>query len=341
LHLARFGIIEALYHFTMNLSDTELIEAIVDAVTVTDLLGYTKLHTGKVRDIYEHGDNNILISTDRHSSFDRQLPPIPFKGQVLNSLSAFWFRELKDIFPNHLIATPDPAVAVVKKATVFPVEFVVRGYMTGSTDTSIWQNYQNGVRDYCGHKLPEGLQKNEPLPENIVTPTTKPYVGHDELITPAEIIQCELMTKQQWDKVKDASLRLFKAGQQHAAKQGLILADTKFEFGIEKNTGEILLIDEILTADSSRYWKTDSYEQRLKNGEEPESFDKEFLRLWYRDNCDPYSEAELPPLPNQIRVRMAQLYFEAYEAITGEKLEPQLGGAARIQKNLDEYFANK
>ena len=312
---------------------------ITEAIGSIELGGYTPVHSGKVRDAFRRDGTRFIVTSDRQSAFDRILTTIPFKGQILNRISAFWFAQTQPTIPNHLVAVPDPAVSVVRGARVFPVEMIVRGYMTGSTDTSVWMNYKNGVREYCGVHLPEGMHKNEPFAAPIITPTTKPTTGHDELISPEEILYRELMTAEEWEVVSAAALEIFLAGQAHAAQQGLILVDTKFEFGRDMESGEIILVDEVLTPDSSRYWMASSYDERLRAGEEPQSFDKEFLRLWYQQRCDPYHDAELPPAPDELRAKLASIYAEAYELITGEAFVPELGGVARIQKNLDTYFA--
>lgn len=312
---------------------------IPNAVSRIELKGFTKVHSGKVRDTFEKNDKRIIVTTDRQSAFDRILTSVPFKGQVLNSTSAHWFDQTKDIVKNHLIATPDSAVSIVRPAKVFPVEFIVRGYMTGSTDTSVWKNYEKGMRQYCGITLPEGMKKNQAFAKPIITPTTKPETGHDELISIEEIVKRKLMTQAQWDEVSEYAMQIFLRGQQIVSEKGLILVDTKFEFGQDTKTGEILLVDEVLTPDSSRYWQQETYETRLSEEKEPESFDKEFLRLWYADNCDPYADKELPDAPPELVAKLSQKYMAAYEMITGNIFEPANGGEKRIQKNLDEYFA--
>ncbi len=311
------------------------------AIASVELSGYDKIHSGKVRDMFAKDDVSIIVTTDRQSAFDRILTTIPFKGQILNSISAFWFEQTEDIVPNHLLAVPDPAVSIVRKAKVFPVEMIVRGYMTGSTDTSVWMNYKQGVREYCGVSLPEGMTKNEPFKTPIITPTTKPQTGHDELISPDEIIARKLMTAEEWQQVSEYALQIFARGQAVAKQRGLILADTKFEFGRALDTGEIVLIDEVLTPDSSRFWMAATYADKISAGEEPQSFDKEFLRLWYQERCNPYADEELPAAPDELRAKLASIYAEAYELITGTDFVPELGGSSRIQKNLDEYFASR
>ncbi|QQS59755.1 phosphoribosylaminoimidazolesuccinocarboxamide synthase [Candidatus Peregrinibacteria bacterium] len=323
----------------MSISQEFLLEHANSTLSSLKISGYEKIASGKVREIYRHHNKNILITTDRQSAFDRILASIPFKGQVLNRLSAYWFEQTKDIISNHLLAVPDASVAVVRPVSIFPVEFVVRGYMTGSTDTSVWKNYEKGVREYCGNHLPEGMQKNEPFLEPIITPTTKSE-KHDILISREEIIAQKLITAEEWEEVSQAAFALFTRGQKMVKEKGLLLVDTKFEFGRDKKTGEILLADEVLTPDSSRYWFAETYESCFFAGKEPESFDKEFLRLWFTERCDPYHDEILPEAPPELVVKLAKLYITAFEMITGENFTPEVGGSERIQKNLDEYFAN-
>src|SRR3990167_10458988 len=242
-----------------------------------DFLGKKK--TGKVRDIYIQPERLILITTDRHSSFDRIIAHIPRKGQVLNQISGFWFRVTADIVPNHVIAIPDHNVTVAKKFKTVPVEAVVRGYLTGVTDTAIWTRYSSGQRDFGGVTLPDGMKKNQELPSPIFDPTTKEDT-HDRAISPAEMIAEGLITKDLFEEIKMTAIALFIRGQEVAAKQGLILVDTKYEFGTDER-GRLVLIDEIHTPDSSRFWQLTSYEERIGKGKEPEYFDKEFLRLWF------------------------------------------------------------
>ncbi|KAG7355646.1 phosphoribosylaminoimidazole-succinocarboxamide synthase [Nitzschia inconspicua] len=272
---------------------------------------------GKVRDRIHVNDKIIaLVTTDRQSGFDRQLALVPFKGAVLNLTSAFWFEQTKHIIPNHIVAVPHPYVTIAKKCQPFPIEFVVRAYMTGSTDTSIWKNYQNGVRNYCGHALPEGMVKNQKLPTgNLLTPTTKEE-EHDRPISAKEIVDEKWMTQEDWDVCAKAALEVFALGQEIAAKHGLILVDTKYEFGRDLETGEILLIDEVHTPDSSRYWLASSYEERIAAGMEPENIDKEFLRLWFREQCDPYKDKVLPEAPRDLVLELSRRYITLYEMIT-------------------------
>lgn len=287
------------------------------------------IHRGKVRDTYMVGsdvslqeeegskeDVLVVVTTDRQSAFDRVLANVPFKGQVLNQTAQWWFEKTKHIVPNALLSVPDPNVSIMAKCKVFPVEFVVRGYMTGSTSTSLWTHYKNGERAYCGNVLPEGMSKNQKLERNIITPTTKAE-DHDVPVTPQEVVQMGYMNQEDWDYTSQKALELFAFGQQEAAKRGLILVDTKYEFGKDKD-GNILLIDEMHTPDSSRYWLHSSYEERFRKGMEPENIDKEFLRLWFVDHCDPYNDDKLPEAPAELVTELSRRYVLLYEMITGE-----------------------
>ncbi len=299
-----------------------LLDAIPECVTATDLPLSAK-YPGKVRDTYDLGDGRLLlVTTDRQSGFDRMLGAIPFKGQVLNRTSLYWFDQTRGIVPNHVLSSPHANALIARKCEVLRIEFVVRGYMTGSTDTSIWTQYQKGIRNYCGHPLPEGMKKNQPLPANIVTPTTKEH-AHDRPITGEEIVAEGWMTARQWETTSARALELFAFGQKLAAERGLILADTKYEFGIAPD-GEVLLIDEIHTPDSSRYWLADSYAERLAAGQEPNMIDKEFFRLWFRERCDPYKDAVLPEPPDDLIAELASRYIQLFEKITGTAFEPDL-----------------
>ncbi|KAK9735468.1 hypothetical protein RND81_04G207300 [Saponaria officinalis] len=292
------------------LSETNLID------TVPDLMSVTR---GKVRDIYDGGDFLVLVTTDRQSAFDRVLASIPFKGQVLNETSLWWFDQTRHITPNAVLSVPDKNVTIAKKCTIFPVEFVVRGFVTGSTDTSLWTVYKNGVRNYCGNAIPEGLVKNQRLEKNILTPTTK-AADHDVPVIPDEIVERGLMTKDDYDDVSRKALSLFEYGQGVAREHGLILVDTKYEFG-KTSDGTIVLVDEVHTPDSSRYWIANSYEERFQRGQEPENIDKEFLRLWFKDHCNPYEDEVLPEAPEELVCELAWRYIFLYETITGAKFE--------------------
>ena len=315
--------------------DKPTIEKNIDRVLrETNLPNLGTKKVGKVRDIYYKDDKIILVSTDRHSSFDRIIAHIPFKGQALNQITKFWFEQTKDIVPNHAISYPDPNVIVAKKCKTLPIEMVIRGYITGVTGTSLWTHYKDGKRDFGDFVLPDGLKKNQKLSEPLLTPTTKSD-EHDRPITSAEIVSEGLMTKELWDKVADITKKLFTRGQEIATSKGLILVDTKYEFGLDEN-GEAFLIDEIHTPDSSRYWKLNTYDERFSKGEEPEYFDKEFLRLWFKDNCDPYNDPTLPEAPAEMRAEMASRYIQICEQLTGIKFEVDLNTPIeeRIRKNL-------
>jgi phosphoribosylaminoimidazole-succinocarboxamide synthase len=300
----------------------ELIAAIPGCLVETDLPLAAK-YPGKVRDTYDLGDGRLLlITTDRQSGFDRMLGAIPFKGQVLNRTSMYWFEQTRGIIGNHVLSSPHANALIARKCTVLPIEFVVRGYLTGSTDTSVWTAYQKGVRSYYGTVLAEGMKKNEPLPRNLVTPTTKEK-EHDRPITAEEIVAEGWLTQAQWDLASGKALELFAFGQAMAAERGLMLVDTKYEFGVAVD-GEILLIDEIHTPDSSRYWLADSYAERVAAGLEPDMIDKEFFRLWFRERCDPYKDAVLPVAPDTLIAELAARYIQLFEKITGTGFEPDL-----------------
>ena len=307
-----------------------------NCLTKTNLSAGVK-YGGKVRDRYELEDRLVLITTDRQSAFDRILAAIPFKGQVLNQTSAWWFEQTKDIIPNHVINIPDPNATVARKCTVFPIEFVVRGYITGSTSTSLWTVYNSGDREYCGNVLPDGLVKNQKLDTNMLTPTTKEE-HHDRPISPSEIVNEGWMSQEDWDYCSGKAVELFTFGQKIAAENGMILVDTKYEMGRDED-GHIMLIDEIHTPDSSRYWLADSYEARISAGKEPENIDKEFLRLWFVDNCDPYNDKVLPDAPEELVIELSKRYIQLYEMITGKTFsfpDHEIPINNRIQQNLSE-----
>ena len=313
--------------------EQQIKEQISHTLGKTDFPKLGRKYTGKVRDVYVAEDKLFLIATDRQSAFDRILARIPFKGQVLTQTSAFWFEKTKDIIPNHVINVPDPNVVVCKKLKVFPVEVVVRGYITGVTSTSAWVAYEKGERNFCGNILPEGLKKNQKFKTPIITPTTKSD-EHDEKISGEEIIKRKLMTKKQWDFVADKALKLFERGDEIAAKNGLILVDTKYEFGYDEK-GNIFLIDEIHTPDSSRFWIKESYGERFKKGDEPENIDKEFLRLWFTKHCDPYKDKTLPEAPEELVIELSRRYIKLYEMVTRKDFKAEPGDVKkRIEKNL-------
>lgn len=298
-------------------------------------------HSGKVRESYDLPDGRrILIATDRLSAFDRILTAIPFKGQVLTQSARYWFEATRDLCPNHALDYPDPNVVVGRRLDILPVEMVVRGYLAGTTGTSILTLYRQGRRRMYGLTLPDGLRPNQALPEPVITPTSKAAAGgHDEPLSPEEILGRGLLTPAQWEEVSAHALALFERGQAMAAGRGLILADTKYEFGTDAE-GRILLADEIHTPDSSRYWLAESYEARFADGERPESFDKDFVRSWVAERCDPYRDP-IPEIPQELVLATAEVYVRAYERITGEAFrlpEDDRPILERVRANLAPYF---
>ena len=308
----------------------------IEVLKETDFTFLGEKKTGKVRDIYIQPDRLVLVTTDRHSSFDRIIAHIPWKGQVLNQISAWWFEQTTDIIPNHVLAVPDPNVTVGKKMKMVPVEAVMRGYLTGVTDTAIWTRYLKGERTFGGVTLPEGMKKNQKLPVPVFDPTTKEE-GHDRTITPEQMISEGLITKELFDEVRETATKLFLRGQAIAAERGLILVDTKYEFGLDEK-GTLVLIDEIHTPDSSRFWQTEGYDDAMAKGEQPKSFDKEFLRLWFKENCDPYKDATLPEAPPELVEELSRRYIQMYEQITGEKfVHGETPVIPRMERNLKPY----
>lgn len=293
---------------------------------------------GKVRDSYVDPPSGkrerTLVVTDRVSCFDVVVGTIPLKGQILNQMAAFWFEQTRDLVPNHLLAVPDPSVSVVKECKTLPVEFVMRGYLTGATSTSIWTAYERGEREYCGHRLPDGLQRHEKLAAPLLTPTTKAEHGdHDELSSRAALLESGTISEAHYDGAHQIAQRLFAEGQRYAEKQGLILVDTKYEMGLDED-GEIIVIDEIHTPDSSRYWRSETYEAALSKGESPKAIDKEYVRLWLGEQG--YKGDGPPPiLPNEIRVEAAVRYISAFEQVSGRPFVPNFEDPTdRIQRNL-------
>jgi phosphoribosylaminoimidazole-succinocarboxamide synthase len=297
----------------------DIVQANIDNCLTKTNIGYPLEYQGKVRDRIDLGKYYALITTDRQSAFDRILASIPFKGQVLNETAAWWFKKTDHIIKSHVIDVPHPNVTIAEKANPFPIEFVVRGYVTGSSNTSLWTHYQNGVREYCGIALPEGLKKNSKLASPIITPTTKEE-NHDRPISPKEIIDERWMSKEHWEEASQKALDLFNFGKKESSKNGLILVDTKYEMGLNQND-EIIVLDEIHTPDSSRYWLRDTYKERLASRQEPQNIDKEFLRLWFKENCDPYQDEQLPEAPSELVVELSIRYIYLYEKITGQKFK--------------------
>jgi len=277
---------------------------------------------GKVRDWYTlPGGRRLLVTTDRLSAFDKVLACIPYKGQVLNQLSAWWFDKTRDVIGNHLLSLPDPNAAEVIEVQPYPVEVIVRGFITGVTKTALWYRYSLGERSIYGYTFPEGLKKNQPLPQPIITPTTKGGpTGHDEWLTVAEVVTHGFVSAAEWEQITDAALALFARGQEISTRAGMILVDTKYEFGRAPD-GRIVLIDEVHTPDSSRFWKTSSYPQRLSAGQEPESFDKEVVRLGYVARGYQGS-GEPPAMPPDFWAEASALYIQSFEVLTGESFTP-------------------
>jgi phosphoribosylaminoimidazole-succinocarboxamide synthase len=316
------------------LTDSFLAAHLADALAEVDIPFLGARTQGKVRDIYRRGDQLILVTTDRLSAFDRILGLVPFKGQVLTQLSAFWFEQTADLIGNHLVAVPDPNVTIARACTPLPVEVVVRGYITGVTTTSLWYQYSLGSRHIYGMDFPDGLQKNDALPAPIITPTTKARDGgHDERITGDEIVAQGLVSASQWAQICAAAVAVFRRGQEIAQRGGLILVDTKYEFGLDAS-GNVVLIDEIHTPDSSRFWLAGTYEQRHAAGLEPDNFDKEFIRLYYAAHGY-RGEGDPMPLPPDVAIQAAGRYIRTYEMLTRRTFEPgDLPAAARIAHNL-------
>jgi phosphoribosylaminoimidazole-succinocarboxamide synthase len=276
---------------------------------------------GKVRENYDLPDGRrLLIATDRLSAFDRALTTIPLKGQALTQMARFWFDATADICPNHVLAYPDPNVVLCRRLSIMPVEIVVRGYLAGTTSTSIWPMYKAGMRRMYGIDFPEGMRQNQALARPVITPTTKAAMGgHDEPLSADDVIGRGLLTPAQWETVSRYALALFDRGGSMARSRGFILADTKYEFGFD-SAGTIVLADEIHTPDSSRYWRLASYRQRFEAGDRPESLDKDVVRDWVVARCDPYEE-EIPEIPDDLRLRTAAVYVDAFETMTGRKFD--------------------
>jgi phosphoribosylaminoimidazole-succinocarboxamide synthase len=311
------------------LAHNDLLNAIPNTVDNVTVPALGERIQGKVRDIYRHNNQRILITTDRVSAFDRILGLIPYKGQVLNQLSAWWFKQTLDIVNNHLVTVPDPNVMIVREADALPVEVVVRGYITGVTDTALWTLYKNGDREPYGIPLPDGLQKNDPLPRPIITPTTKAAHGHDERITSAEVIERGLMDADTWQAVQKAALAVFQRGQELANRAGLILVDTKYEFGLID--GEVTLIDEIHTPDSSRYWTRTSYDAGT-----PQNISKEFLREWFK-KAGYTGDGSPPTMPDDFVAKVAARYIQAYEQLLQDEFVPgEQPATDRIERTLNQ-----
>ena len=302
----------------------------------TNFSGLGTRYEGKVRDNYTTADGRrILVSTDRLSAFDVVLGTIPYKGQVLNQLAQYWFGETAGIAPNHVLSVPDPNVTIGRECAPLNAEFVMRAYITGVTSTSIWAAYEKGAREFCGHPLPNGMRKNERLPRSLLTPSTKAAKGgHDVSVSRAELLASGAVSEEDFARAAAIAESLFSFGQTRAAERGLILADTKYELGRAPN-GEIVVIDEIHTPDSSRYWFAEDYEERLARDEEPRGLDKEYVRRWLVSERGYRGDGPPPTLPDEVRLEAARRYIATFELVTGRAFVPEPEEPAlRIARNL-------
>ncbi len=295
-----------------------------------DLPALGQLYRGKVRDNYTRGDRIVMVTTDRVSAFDHVLGTIPFKGEVLSRLTAFWFEKVKDIAPTHLVDIPDPSVMVVKKAKPLPIEIVIRGYITGS----LWRDYQSGKASAYGIAWPGGLKKDQPFDAPVITPSTKEEYGkHDEPISEQAILDRKIVAPEVWREATAIAHRLFARGQEWARSRGLILVDTKYEMGIAD--GKLVVIDEIHTPDSSRYWIADGYADRFAKGVDQEMLDKENIRQWLIKEHGFSGHGKPPPLSDEVRVMLARKYIEVFERLTGQGFASEVGSVEeRIKRNL-------
>jgi phosphoribosylaminoimidazole-succinocarboxamide synthase len=317
------------------ISQNELLKLIPQALSETHLPLQGR-ESGKVRDWYDlTNGQRLIVTTDRLSAFDRILARVPYKGQVLNQLSAWWFEQTKSIIANHLISIPDPNAAIVRKVNPIAVEVIVRGYITGVTSTALWHRYSLGERNIYGYDFPEGLRKNQRLPEPIITPTTKGGdTGHDERLTCAEVVEKGILDEATWNQVQAAALAIFKRGQELAAKTELILVDTKYEFGLTDD-GQVILIDEVHTPDSSRFWRLNAYKKLFDEGKEPENFDKEFIRLAYTEKGY-RGDGKIPAMPDELWAAASRRYIAIYEMLTSKTFVPgDYPIEERLLKNLE------
>lgn len=298
-------------------------------------------YKGKVRENYDLPDGNrIIIATDRISAFDRILAAIPFKGAVLTQTARYWFEKTSDVCPNHVVSYPHPNVVIGNRLDILPVEIVVRGYLAGTTSTSVLTKYKAGERTMYGVTLPDGMRDNQKLDAPLITPTSKEFDGgHDEPLSPQEILDKRLLTPAQWETVSNYALALFQRGQELSARNGLILADTKYEFGTDRD-GNIILADEIHTPDSSRYWIADGYDAAFAAGKRPKSFDKDFIRAWVVERCDPYKDA-IPEIPEDLILQTSDVYLQAYKMITGKSFVRDMAPnpLETIRAALAPYFS--
>ncbi|HEY5090544.1 MAG TPA: phosphoribosylaminoimidazolesuccinocarboxamide synthase [Polyangia bacterium] len=311
-----------------------LVAQLGKTLDATDFPELGEKYEGKVRDCYVKDGRRTLIVTDRLSAFDVVLGTIPFKGQVLNQMAAFWFEATADLVPNHVINVPDPSVMVARECQLLPVEFVMRAYMTGVTSTSIWTHYQNGARTFCGHDLPDGMRQNQALPKAILTPSTKAEKGdHDRSVSRAEILEMGVLSADDFDRAAEMCARVFAFGRQEALRRGLILVDTKYEIG-RRPDGALCFIDEIHTPDSSRFWYADDYDARFSRGEQPRGLDKDYVRRTLAEQGY-RGDGPAPKLTDEVRVEAARRYIQVCELITGRKFVPDTDEPiARIRRNL-------
>jgi phosphoribosylaminoimidazole-succinocarboxamide synthase len=312
-----------------------LADACTRTLEATDFDALGTKYTGKVRDNYTTRDRRrYIVVTDRISAFDRVIGTLPFKGQILNRLAVHWFHETRSIAPNHMLSAPDPCVIEAKECTLLPVEMVMRAYVTGVTSTSVWTHYARGAREFAGHRLPDGLRKNQRLPEPILTPSTKAEKGgHDVTVSREEILAMGQVSARDFDAAAELAASLFAFGQKRCEARGLILVDTKYEFG-KDDKGNVIVIDEIHTPDSSRFWFKSSYDERFARAEEPESFDKEYVRRWL-SKAGFTGDGPVPALPDEVRVEASARYVEAFERITGTDFAPDTEEPlSRLRRNL-------
>lgn len=315
------------------MADPVLSEQLNHTLAETHLDSLGERYRGKVRDVYRQRDRLFLVATDRLSAFDRVLTTIPFKGEVLNRIARFWFEKTQDVVPNHVLDTPDPNVTVARATKPFAVEVVVRGYLTGS----LWRDFQKGAHTAYGLELPPDMRKDAAFPEPILTPSTKAPVGeHDEPLSEAEVVRRGIASERDWARIREAALALFQAGQTWCRARGLLLVDTKYEFGAVGDS--LYVIDEMHTPDSSRFWRASSYEERLASGDDQVMLDKENVRQWLIREKGFSGHGPLPVIPEDVRVKTAELYLGAYAEITGTALKPAAGDPeVRIQKNLQMH----
>ncbi|HTM45817.1 MAG TPA: phosphoribosylaminoimidazolesuccinocarboxamide synthase [Polyangiaceae bacterium] len=308
--------------------------ALKHPLDATDFPALGEKYTGKVRENYSKDGKRTIIVSDRISAFDRILGTLPFKGQLLNSVAGWWFEQTKSIAPNHVLSIPDPNAMIVTECVPLPVEMVVRAYLTGSTSTSIWVHYKNGARVYCGHSLPDGMRRNQRLEKPLLTPSTKaPQGDHDVSASREEILSITGMPAADFDQAAQMAMALFAYGQKLSAERGLILVDTKYEFG-KTPDGRIVVIDEIHTPDSSRFWFSNSYDERFKADQDPESFDKEYVRRWLVERGFK-GDGPIPSIPDEVKIEAIRRYARAVETLTGKPFEPNVEAPLpRLKRNL-------